>query len=521
MQPLTAPPREHLTEQQVKDLITGDEVTIEAGLELLDSRNRYVDDISADLAGGRVFYEGRDTVPGKCSLQIQRPLAWGRDRVRVYMTLSNAAVSARFNLGVYVLTTPKTPRGETPATFDVQGYDLTQVLLDPIGDTYVVLPEEGTDLVTDPSFEAGITGWESNAAFGAYTPATLDWSTSHAVDGTHTMQITWPTGAASWANSFSDEFIVGKTYKFVVDFYVGLTDPDEYRIDIAFVDGSPWFTATKGAMNHIEWLWVATQSSGFYGLATHDSTSGQQTWVDKFSVVGQSTTCLDAVRAVIETAGGGAPFLVDGTQQVAVLPGPMVWALTETDQSTWLDVCNDLLEAVGYGRLWVDQDGNYRSEPFVPPEQRPVDWVHDVGDERASLVGADGDSEQDVWDKANRWVGVRRGMAVQPVEGDGIYTVDNAATGPSSIASLGKVRKKVMYVDAVDQAALVAQVERAKAEDMAATRTITLSVDPLPISGHLDVVRYVDGDDAAVAEVVSWELQLDGSPGRTVLEVAL
>jgi len=63
VQPLTAPPREHLTEQQVKDLITGDEVTIEAGLELLDSRNRYVDDISADLAGA-VFYAGRDTVRG-------------------------------------------------------------------------------------------------------------------------------------------------------------------------------------------------------------------------------------------------------------------------------------------------------------------------------------------------------------------------------------------------------------------------------------------------------------------------
>lgn len=119
MQPLTAPPREHLTAEQVRDLLTGDEVTVSAGLELLDSRNQFVADLSDDLASGKVSHDGRATVHGSCSLQIQRPLAWGRDRVLVYMTLSNAAVSARFNLGVYVLTTPQDKRGETPSTFDV------------------------------------------------------------------------------------------------------------------------------------------------------------------------------------------------------------------------------------------------------------------------------------------------------------------------------------------------------------------------------------------------------------------
>lgn len=526
MQPLLAPPREHLTEQQVKDLITGDQVAIEVGLELLDSQNRYVDDIAADLAGGRVFYDGRDVVPGKCALQIQRPLAWGRDRVRPYMTLSNAAVSARFNLGVYVLTTPKTPRGEAPATFDVQGYDLLQVLLDPIGDTYVVMPAAGADLVADPSFETGITGWESNPGFGAMTPATLAWSTLHPTDGTHSLEVTWPattpTGADTWANT-SATFVVGKTYKIAADVWVPLDGPDEFAFYVLFHESSPRFTPTRGASNHFEWLWTATVESGFVGLvATGGTTAGTKTWVDEFHVVGQSTTCLDAVQTVIDAAGGGAPLRIDGTQQVAVLPGPMVWALTDSNPATWLDVCNDLLDAVGYGHLWVDQDGNYRSEPFVPPEQRPVEWVHDVRDVRTSLVGEDGDSEQDVWDKPNRWRGVRRGMAVQPVEGDGIYTVTNLATGPASIASMGgKVRTRTLYVDAVDQAALVAQVERAKAEDMAATRTITASMDPQPLAGHLDVVGFVDGDDAAVAEVVSWEIQFDGSPGRWVLEVAL
>lgn len=520
MQPLTAPPREHLTDQQVFDLLTGDELTVSAGLELLDNRNRFVDDITEDLVGGKVDHDGRaQEVHGGCSLQLQRPLAWGRDRVRVFMTLSNAAVSARFNLGVYVLTTPKDQRGETPQTFDVHGYDLLQPLLDPVGDTYVVLPEQGDDLVTNSGFETDTATWDSNPAFGAYTPAAFARSTTRASVGSASMLVTWPTGANSWVNAFTDRFVVGKTYKFTADVWVPAGGPDDFRFDIAFTAGSPWFTPAKETWVTLEWLWVATVPGQFFGLASRGTTAGEQTWIDEVHVVGQSTTCLDAVRTVIDTAGGGAPLLIDGTQQVAVLPGPMVWALTESQPATWLDVCNDLLDAVGYGHLWVDQDGNFRSEPFVPPEQRQVQWTFDLGDPRTNLVGPDRVADQDVWKAPNRWRGIRRGMATMPVEGDGIYTVNNAATGPASQASLGRVRTKTVYLDAVDQAALVAQVDRIVAEDTTATRTVTLSVDPLPIAGHLDIVRYVDGADAAVAEVVSWEIPLDGTPGRWVLEV--
>lgn len=135
MQPLA---RDGLSADAVRALLAGDSLTVSAGLELLDSSNRLVEDISDDLTRGSVSRNCYGAVHGSCRLQITRALTWGKDRVRPYMTVSDGAISARFNLGVYVLTTPTTRRGEEPTTYDVDGYDVLHLLQDGPGDTYVV-----------------------------------------------------------------------------------------------------------------------------------------------------------------------------------------------------------------------------------------------------------------------------------------------------------------------------------------------------------------------------------------------
>ncbi len=137
MQGLTDAPRGALTATQVTNLLTGDRLVVSAGLELLDTSNAFVQDISDKLVNGTVDRDCYATVHGSCRLSIQIKLAWGRDRVRPYMTLTDGTVTARFNLGVYVLTTPHTKRGETPKTYEVQGYDLLHLLQNGPGDTYV------------------------------------------------------------------------------------------------------------------------------------------------------------------------------------------------------------------------------------------------------------------------------------------------------------------------------------------------------------------------------------------------
>ncbi|GAW50620.1 MULTISPECIES: hypothetical protein [unclassified Nocardioides] len=527
MQSLTAAPRDGLTSAQVMKLLTGDGVEISAGLELLDTQNRFVDDISDALVedGSSVSHNGRaSAVHGTCSLVIQQALAWGRDRVRPYMVLSNAAVSARFNLGVYVLTTPQTKRGEEPVTYDVDGFDLLQPLQDGPGNTYVVLPEEGDDLMPNPGFEVDTSDYGSYEPFPVddFTAATFARTTSKHYSGVASLEVTWPTTGAgiSWINTTSERhFIVGKTYKFTARVWVPTGGPPSLFFDVLFTTQSPRFFPANDGWVEVEWHWTATVPAAYVALSFRGTTAGQKTWIDEIHVVGQASTCVDAVRSVIELAGAGAPLRIDGTEQLAVMPGPMVWALTDGSPVTWIQIINDLLDAINYRALWVDEDGTYRSEPYVDPKLRPVEWTLDVEDQSTNIVGQERVYDEDVWGKPNWWRFVRRGMATTPVEGDGLYTVENVNRGPSSMQSLGRPVRKTVFLDAVDQAALVAQGDRVVIEDTAVTRQVTLAVDPLPIVGHLDVVRYIDSPVSAKAEVTSSTTNLDGSPGTWVLEV--
>lgn len=371
MQGLTAKPRQDLTADEVEALLVGESITLATGLELLDETNTLVADISDALVDGEVAHNNYAEVHGTCTLQITRELNWGKARVRPYMTLSNEVTTARFNLGVYMCTSPAKPRGETPETYDVTGYDLLYLL-----------------------------------------------------------QCTGP----------------GDTYE--------------------------------------------VQS----GVTYHN-----------------------AVRAVLQAAGYTVPLKIDGTKAATQLDAAMVWAITEP-APTWLEIINDLLAAVGYQPIWVDQDGNYRSVPNAEPADRGVEWVFNTSNLYTNLIGEERTEEADVWGVPNWWRFVRNNMDTTPVEGAGIYTVSNDHGNSTSAAAVGRTIRKVAYLDVADQAALVAQGNRIVAEDKGTARRFTVQVEPLPVAGHMDVVRFKDGGESIKCVVASWTLPLDGSPGTWVLE---
>lgn len=373
MQVLTDPPRQSLTAAQVTALLTGDTLRVDAGLELLDASNRLVSDISDDLMGGSVSRANYADVHGTCSLKITRQLVWGKDRVRPYMTLANSdrSVTARFNMGVYLCTSPETPRALDPVTYDVAGYDLIYLL-----------------------------------------------------------QSTGP----------------GDTF-----------------------------------------------------------------------VISAGTTYLSAVQAVLSAAQTSVPLNLDGTLGSTQLPNPMVWALVDP-APTWLRIANDLLAAINYRALWADQDGTYRSGPYLAPASRAVEWTFNTNDTNTNLIGEDRSVVADAWGVPNWWRFVRTNMSVKPVEGAGLYTVTNQGSGPTSIDYVGRTIRKVVNLDAADQASLVAQGDRLVAEDKQVSRRFEVQVDPLPIAGHFDVVQLVDAGSSDKCVVTNWEIPLDGSPGAWTLE---
>lgn len=161
MQPLS---RDSLTAAQVVAIVTDPAVEYNAGLELLDASNVLVSDISEWLipSGSSVALGSYQTIHRTCRLSLSYELDWGSARVRPYMTLTSPSGTFRANLGVFVLSTPSTTAGETPKTWQVEGYDLLEVLDHPHGSSYSVAAGVGyitaaTALITAAGLSSAIS----------------------------------------------------------------------------------------------------------------------------------------------------------------------------------------------------------------------------------------------------------------------------------------------------------------------------------------------------------------------------
>jgi len=240
---------------------------------------------------------------------------------------------------------------------------------------------------------------------------------------------------------------------------------------------------------------------------------------DTYSVAAGANV-LAAVNAVVTAAGITVPVLLDSTGAAKVLATARAWHQTSSGSPTWIGVVNNLLAAIGYRGIWCDQDGAFRSGPYVLPSVRQSEWDFAVGDLQVGIVAANRSVSADVWGVPNWWRFVRNDMTAAPVEGAGRYTTTNPSTGAASIASLGRtVRAPVQYLDATSQTDLVTQGNRIKAAAMSVPEIITAKVSPFPIAWHWDRVTYSDAalGTARQAQCRSWSLPLDGSDGDYIL----
>ncbi len=139
MQHPTDSPRDHLTLDQVVSLIQDSaSLEVDKGLELLNQALEVQMDLSDELAGGSVSRNSYADLHASAELALSTALDWQTAIVRPYVTLSDGAVSARFNLGAYYTSTPTQSVKTAPRVHEVTGYDILHRLHDTVGDAYSV-----------------------------------------------------------------------------------------------------------------------------------------------------------------------------------------------------------------------------------------------------------------------------------------------------------------------------------------------------------------------------------------------
>lgn len=297
------------------------------------------------------------------------------------------------------------------------------------------------------------------------------------------------------------------------------------RDTYADVHGSCTLSLTRDLVWGVDRVrpWIAVNGHrwnlGVYLLTSPDQRAGESPRVREVSgvdklwllqravgdtyVIPTGTSYLDAIRAALADAGVTGGLLLQGDRQDTTLTEPAVWLLTD-EETTWLRVINDLLGMIGYNGLWADELGRFRSEPYRDPATVAPAWVFDTTDVLEGIVGEDRSLSADVYDQPNWWRFVRK-MDTRPVEGDGIYTVDRSAGAVF-------VRRRTVFLDVADQAALVTEGDRVVAEDTQNVRVISLEASALPLT-HRDVVEVRDPDLglSARALVRRWSITDDGS----------
>jgi hypothetical protein len=221
----------------------------------------------------------------------------------------------------------------------------------------------------------------------------------------------------------------------------------------------------------------------------------------------------DSILGTVEsilTARGYTQYIIDQTRGAATATSPRAWPFDET--TTWLTIVNDLLSSVGYRGIYADWDGRLRCETYINPADRDPEWFY-TDDAATTLLGPDRTIHHDYFAVPNRWVFYLTNIAegASPVEGAGIYTVQNDAVGDASInARGGLVVTSPIGIDAVDQAALVAAGDARVQADMDVPTTIEVPTFPNPLHWHFDRLTLLDTAAMTASDVqcTSWRLAL-------------
>lgn len=226
---------------------------------------------------------------------------------------------------------------------------------------------------------------------------------------------------------------------------------------------------------------------------------------------------LAAVEDILQ-GRGFTQYVIDQTSASTVAPTDRTWVFE--DNLTWLKVVNDLLASIGYAGIWSDWDGRLRCDPYVLPQTRQVEWTY-TDDAFTTMLGIERRYARDYTDAPNRWVIYRSNNVddTPPVEGSGLVTVQNDATGDTSVAARGgRVITKVVGVDAADQGSLIAQANAIVQTDMDIPLVISTTLTGAnPLHWHFDRLYLNTAEFLGDVQCTEWSLALPPDQGDMAL----
>lgn len=82
------------------------------------------------------------------------------------------------------------------------------------------------------------------------------------------------------------------------------------------------------------------------------------------------------IEAVVDLITGTGETAISVTESAATSRTPQTWNAGTSVR----DIINDLLQSVNYSTIWVDYNGVFRVEPYIPPNQKIPVRVFDAGE---------------------------------------------------------------------------------------------------------------------------------------------
>ncbi len=196
---------------------------------------------------------------------------------------------------------------------------------------------------------------------------------------------------------------------------------------------------------------------------------------ERYTVIA-GTNYIAAVRAVLDGAGLHDQNLNPTTK---TLPADRDWDLGTPK----LKIINDLLGAIAYRSLWMDENGCAVAQPYVSPSDRAPEY--DYRDDDKSVIFPEAEQGLDPFGIPNQWILTVSEPDRPPLRS--VYTNTNPNSTTSTVSRGRTITDPLRQVEAADQASLDDQAARLAFEASQVFEEVALETGIMPFHSDSDV----------------------------------